>query len=99
MMGIGCCLRMRGVRAISLLLLALAIAPPAPAGAAQSVRLDAALRPENLGQGTTIEFGFTVITHNGQPPSPLTGIDLYYPANLGLATSGLGLETCTAATL
>jgi hypothetical protein len=73
--------------------------PPASASTAPSVSLRAALRPEHLGQGTTIEFGFTVTTHNGQPPSPLTAIDLYYPANLGLATSGLGLETCTASIL
>ncbi len=71
--------------------------PLASAGAV--VRLSAALRPEHLGRDTTIEFGFTVTARNGQAPSPLTGIDLYYSANLGLATSGLGLETCTAAIL
>jgi hypothetical protein len=75
------------------------LAWPASAGAGQSARLTAALRPERLGQGTTIEFGFTIATTHGQVPSPLTGLELYYPANLGLATSGLGLETCTAAIL
>jgi hypothetical protein len=69
---------------------------PASAGAAQTVRLHAALRPERLGAGTTIAFGFTVSTTTGQVPSPLTGVELLYPANLGLATSGLGLATCTA---
>ena len=62
-------------------------------------KLSAALSPERLGRGTTIIFGFTIATTTGQVPSPLTGLDLYYPANLGIGTSGLGLETCSAATL
>ncbi len=66
---------------------------------AQSAKLSAALIPEHLGQGTTIEFGFTVAASGGQVLSPLTGINLYYPANLGIATSGLGLETCDTAIL
>jgi hypothetical protein len=72
---------------------------PAAAGAAQSAKLSAALSPERLGAGTTIIFDFAIATHNGQAPPPLTGINLYYPANLGIATSGLGLETCSAAAL
>jgi hypothetical protein len=72
---------------------------PATAGAAQTVKLGATLTPERLGAGTTIGFQFTVATTTGHVPSPLTGVDLLYPANLGIATSGLGLETCTAATL
>lgn len=32
-------------------------------------------------------------------PPPLTALDLRYPANIGLITSGLGLETCEAAAL
>ena len=64
-----------------------------------TAKLSAALSPERLGRGTTIIFGFTVATTTGQVPSPLTGLDLYYPANLGIGTSGLGLETCSAAVL
>ncbi len=64
-----------------------------------TAKLNAGFSPERLGQGTTIVFGFTVATTTGQVPSPLTGLDLYYPANLGIGTSGLGLETCSAATL
>jgi hypothetical protein len=70
-----------------------------PAGAAQRARLTAALSPERLGQGTTIVFDFTISTTTGAVPLPLTGLDLYYPANLGIGTSGLGLETCSDATL
>ncbi len=68
---------------------------PAAAGAAQTVKLKASLTPERLGAGTTIAFEFTVSSTTGQVPSPLSGVDLLYPANLGLATSGLGLATCT----
>ena len=78
-----------------LALLSCAWLPPG-AGAAQAVRLHASLTPERLGAGTTIGFGFTVSTTTGRVPSPLTGVELLYPANLGLATSGLGLATCTA---
>jgi hypothetical protein len=48
--------------------------------------------PEHLGQGTTIAFGFTIATASDQVPSPLTTLDIDYPANLGIGTSGLGLE-------
>ena len=78
-----------------LVLLACACLPVA-AGAAQKVRLHASLTPERLGAGTTIAFAFTVIPTAGHVPSPLVGVELLYPANLGLATSGLGLATCTA---
>lgn len=72
---------------------------PSTAGAAQTVRLGAALTPERLGAGTTIAFSFTVSTTTGQVPSPLVGVNLLYPANLGIATSGLGLATCSTAIL
>jgi hypothetical protein len=65
----------------------------------QTAILSAKLTPEHLGAGTTIDFGFTIHPHEGQAPSPLTGVDLYYPENLGIATSGLGLETCSVAIL
>jgi hypothetical protein len=64
-----------------------------------TVRLSAALTPERLGQGTTVHFGFTVATPPGTVSSPLTDVELLYPENLGLATSGLGLETCTTGIL
>jgi hypothetical protein len=62
--------------------------------AAPSVHLTAALTPEHLGGGTTIHFSFTITPPFGQLPSPPVRIDLLYPANLGIATSGLGLSTC-----
>jgi hypothetical protein len=70
-----------------------------PARAAPTVRLSAALTPERLGAGTTIKFGFTVSGETGRAPLPIREIDLLYPANLGIATSGLGISTCRAAVL
>ncbi len=32
-------------------------------------------------------------------PSPLTALELLYPSSLGIAVSGLGLDTCTETTL
>lgn len=69
------------------------------AAAGQSTRLDVALRPERLGGETTIVFGFQIAAAHGRVPPPLVGIDLLYPANIGLVTSGLGLTTCSTATL
>lgn len=72
---------------------------PASAGASQSVKLTASLKPEHLGRGTTVGFAFTVAASGGRVPSPLTAIDLRYPRNLGFALSELGLQTCDQATL
>jgi hypothetical protein len=68
------------------------------AHAAPSVTLNAALMPELLGHGTTIGFGLQIATP-GEVPPPITEIDLRYPANLGIALSGLGLSTCSASAL
>jgi hypothetical protein len=80
-------------------LLALCAYLPAQSRSAPTVSLRAALQPERLGAGTTIQFGLTIATPAGQAPSPLTEIDLRYPANLGIGTSGLGLATCSPKTL
>ena len=80
-------------------LLTLALWHTPAAGAAQSVSLQAALQPERLGSDTTIEFGFQIATARGRVPPPLTELDLSYPANIGLVTSGLGIQSCDAATL
>ena len=72
---------------------------PTAAQAQPTAKLNAALAPERLGQGTTIVVGFTITTIAGQVPSPLTVLNIDYPSNLGIATSGLGLETCSAAIL
>jgi hypothetical protein len=63
------------------------------------VHLSAALTPEHLGAGTTIHFSFTIASEAGHAPVPIRQIDLLYPENLGIATSGLGISTCRAVTL
>ena len=61
--------------------------------------LKASLTPERLGAGTTIAFAFHIISRDGHVPPPLTRVNLLYPANFGLVTSGLGLSTCSRAEL
>jgi hypothetical protein len=75
--------------------LALSMWLAAPAPAAPSVSLHVSLTPEHLGAGTTLAFGFDITSPGGQIPPPLTSVNLLYPANLGLITSGLGLSTCS----
>jgi hypothetical protein len=70
---------------------------PAVAQAAESARLSATLTPERLGQGTTIGFDLRIVTAGGAIPPPLREVDLRYPQDFGIATSGLGLETCSVA--
>ncbi len=69
------------------------------AAAAQNVRLRVRLSPERLGAGTTIEFSTEISAPGRRVPSPLAGLDLRYPAKIGLLTSGLGRANCSAATL
>jgi hypothetical protein len=72
---------------------------PAASPAAPPVSLTATFTPEELGRGTTLGFGFEISAPPGRVPPPLTDIVIRYPANIGLALSGLGVATCTAATL
>jgi hypothetical protein len=81
------------------ILLSACLATPATAHATQSVRLQATLTPERLGQATTVGFGFQIAAPPRQVPSPLTEVDVRYPGNLGIALSGLGLATCSPTTL
>jgi len=92
---------MRLARGVLLLAstLACCLVAPTVAPAAQSVKLQVALRPEHLGAGTTMDFRFEVATPHGELPPPLISLEFRYPANFGLLTSGLGLATCTVATL
>ncbi|HXB63710.1 MAG TPA: hypothetical protein VNV42_02430 [Solirubrobacteraceae bacterium] len=85
-------------RAAPILLACLLCLLPAAAHAAPTVTLHAGLHPEHLGKGTTIKFAFS-IAYSAKQPSPLTDMELRYPAHLGIATSGLGLSTCRAALL
>jgi hypothetical protein len=66
---------------------------------ARAVRLTASFTPERLGAGTTVRIGFRVDTAAGRAPSPPIDVQLLLPAGLGIATSDLGLETCTLSVL
>ena len=56
--------------------------------------MSTAFTPERLGAATTVSFAFK-IAQGGNAPAPLTGVELTYPGNLGLATSGLGVAACS----
>ncbi len=70
---------------------------PGAAYGAQSASLRVGLTPERLGQETTLSLGFQVSASANAIPSPLTGIVLQMPRNLGIATSGLGVASCQVA--
>ncbi len=90
---------MSRVRTLAAALVICAACLPASAAGAPLVALKAALLPERLGEGTTIKFAFSIAFPSREKPVPLRVIELRYPAHLGIATSGLGLSTCSAATL
>jgi hypothetical protein len=81
------------------LALALTLLLPANAGASQSATLHVALTPEHLGGRTTILFDIQIASAGAHVPSPLTAVNLLYPHDVGLITSGLGLQTCSPAQL
>jgi hypothetical protein len=72
---------------------------PASAQATESARLHVRFTPEHLGHGTTIDLEIAIIAPAGQIPSPLTEATISYPDALGVDVSGLGLATCSRATL
>ncbi len=87
---------------VTLLAFLLAIVGAARAGAAELApvaHLHVGLLPEELGKGTTIEFGFTITGAGGGVPPPLTRMELRYPDHVGIVTSGLGIASCTQAVL
>lgn len=64
-----------------------------------TARLQARFTPERLGARTTLDFGFSFSSTGSLIPPPLTEIALRYPSDLGIALSGLGLNTCDSKTL
>lgn len=82
------------MRRAALLVVAGALAAPAPARSQQLVDINAGFSPLRLGAHTTVSLGFDIRTADGSLPSALTGIAFHYPPQLGLATSGLGEASC-----
>jgi hypothetical protein len=60
----------------------------------QSAAIAASFAPYRLGAPTSISLGFDIRALDGRLPSALTQVDFRYPANLGLATSELGVAAC-----
>jgi hypothetical protein len=79
----------------AVLVLALSACLSAGAAAAQTANMKARLTPERLGAATTVSLGFKLPAKAGGAPAALSAMQLSYPANLGLATSGLGLASCS----
>ena len=71
-----------------------ALLPVPPAAGAQRATLRASFSPERLGQPSTVFFGFRISSIPPAEPSPLTNVSVLLPEEIGIATSGLGLENC-----
>ncbi|MDE3070854.1 MAG: hypothetical protein KGJ43_09015, partial [Acidobacteriota bacterium] len=56
----------------------------------------ASLTPERLAHGTTMGLSLRISARQGRVPPAVRSIAIRYPGELGIALSGLGLETCTA---
>jgi hypothetical protein len=67
--------------------------------ATQSASLQASFSPERLGAPTTIFIGFRISSTPAGSSMPLTNVSMFLPDEMGLATSGLGLENCILARL
>lgn len=86
------------------LVLALTVAvvcatPCDSAAATQIAHLRAAFSPERLGAPTTVFLGFRISSIPAGSSMPLTNVNVYLPNEMGLATSGLGLDNCVPARL
>jgi hypothetical protein len=88
----------RAHRYLLALLLASAVSPASRAYASQTATLNVSFNPARLGQSTSVAFHIRILASDGVP-EPLTGLDLHYPSDLGVAISGLGLDTCSIPTL
>jgi hypothetical protein len=81
------------MRVSAALLIIIALMAPR-ARATPSARLSAAFAPERLGQPTSIVLAVQIRAPARRAPVPLRSLSIRYPADLGIALSGLGLETC-----
>jgi hypothetical protein len=67
--------------------------------AEQAASLYASFSPDRLGAHATIFLGFRISSVPPSSQSPLTNLSVLLPAEMGFATSGLGLENCRLDTL
>jgi hypothetical protein len=73
--------------------------PYTAVAASQNASLQVSLSPEHLGAPTTISIGFRISSIPVGDSMPLTGVGMFLPDEMGLATSGLGLENCVRSRL
>lgn len=83
---------------VGVVILACASCAP-PVQGSPYAQLEVSFHPDRLGASTTILLGFQIAAPHGAVPSPLTKLDLSYPASLNIATTGLGVQACSAQTL
>ncbi|HTB50924.1 MAG TPA: hypothetical protein VK701_08115 [Solirubrobacteraceae bacterium] len=67
-------------------------------GTSPPATMDASFTPDRLGAPTSVSFRVDIDPPALVPP-PLQTVEVFYPRTLGLATSGLGLASCSAALL
>lgn len=73
---------------------------PTAALATPSVSLRASFSPKILGRPTTVDLRIRIAPSSTELlPPPLTEANVRFPAGLDIALSGLGIDTCSAATL
>jgi len=88
------------LKALLAVALAACVCLPAGATATPAVSLHAAFHPEHPGHTTTVGLGIRIGPGAGEVvPPPLTEVSLRYPAGLDITLSGLGIDTCSVATL
>jgi len=75
------------------------LAGVAQAAGSEQVRMRAGFIPLALGKPSTISLSFRVRDPGAKAPPPLRRMTIRYPNELGIALSGLGIETCTVETL
>jgi hypothetical protein len=68
------------------------------AQAAPKAAITASFAPERLGAATTMSFGFR-LTDGRRVPAALSSMQIGFPVNLGLGTSGLGVAPCSPSAL
>lgn len=79
--------------------LAAGSAAQAAAPTRTNVRLAVRLLPYHLGQSSSIALALRIGARGGGTPPRLERMEALYPQGFGIALSGLGIETCSAARL
>jgi len=67
--------------------------------AGPATALAASFTPKRLGAATTIAVAIKIDPPRQSVPAPVTQVQVAFPSDLGLATSGLGLAECDPAAL